>query len=249
MSVLLFSGEQGPRSPIASDRGGIPEDYFTPGRNVIPDPGFDSGAYPLPPYMALDTGVTPDCRLICVPDPVITGQYSMQVGQAQDPGLAPDVAKVEIGWTFATQPGAIWSAAAMAGFCTADYQARMDLYYLNAAGTILLFTTASTPPGQVQPGRLFIHGIQAPETTTTIRLALALLAGDEPVDAPARAVFDELLLTEAPLAGSIIAGGRGGSQWDGVRYWSASSRRGEADVMADMKGWMPPAWYSDPAAV
>ena len=218
-----------------------------PQTNYYTDPGFESRALGYD-YRLLAKGVQDTTRVVSdavdSEDPtygaVIEGAGSLRVEAAANSATGVIIAA---GKRFTTNAAQVWSAGVWAGFSTAGMQGRLTLGFQDAEGAVLPGGAyASGAEAKAMPELIRVEGLIAPleATFVVVELALVALAAE-----PGATTFDNALLVAQPVCPSYpIDGDRGGMNWVGSRFWSASYELPEAAVLADYRSWTPAYLWS-----
>jgi hypothetical protein len=250
----------------------IPSGFFEPSSNAIRDPGFESGV-----LFADERSVESDVVDVTevVSDTVITGSYSLKLGAAGGgavTGEAPDQgigAIVGVGWRVNAEPGETVLAAANVAYVTAG-AASVAIDVRDSSDSRLVLVGSPSVTAIAKSGRPTM-GLVCPAYTDTVILWARIsgvetgwYAGAHSVDAGGNtgwvfgdapsihghALFDDLLLVRnAVYVVDGFHGESGGAEWDGPRYFSSSTRFGEADALSSFRDAMPGFYFDDPTYV
>lgn len=235
--------------------------YFEVHRNYHPDPGFESGvfseanlgaatAYPArasgdpAAWITKQGSVTSSIRVVT---PGASGKYGLRVSGSAGALFGTATDWLGATWTIPTVPGDVWSAAALVGEVSSGMQGRLRIRFVDfQAGPVLVtLATYTADYSGANYQRLLLENLVAPSGSDVVMLSCLLR---EPTGSTAatglnQAKFDDVLLTDGPVAVPTFDGDSGNARWLGVPHASPSERRGEHPDMDSLRAWTPPIWW------
>lgn len=210
--------------------------YFDAVRNVIRDPGFESGVLFVD---ARSTKASVTDATAVVSAPALIGSYSLKLAaSANGYGSVTDTL-VAVGWRLPAEQNVPVFASALAAYATGPASIALEAFDGSGTSICLVASSAVTSAGRMTVA------FACPDTAETVML-WARIGVSNVGDVP-QAIFDEMLMCwNPPYMIDGFSGDSGGAEWSGARYFSDSLRVGEASAMETARDAMPEFYFSDP---